>query len=155
MYLIPTGPALFRGFSNFSMQVRSQLWFPLPSYPTSYSFAVRHYKELYASYLRTAMDYALERTSREFWQSSIDVYGERWPQVSATFSAFAELMGAHAAREQRDEAVNAAAAANERSVQAEQRAESARCMLVEHEAERSANAVLASEIDFGKVVVRN
>ena len=83
------------------------------------------YKELYASYLRTTMDYALERPSREFWRTSIDVYGERWPQASATFTAFAELTGVAAAanertaraerraaeaEEQRQEAVNAAAA---------------------------------------------
>ena len=33
------------------------------------------------------LDHALERTGQEFAGAVIDVYGERWPQVSATLAA--------------------------------------------------------------------
>jgi hypothetical protein len=38
----------------------------------------------YRDHLRGALDHALERTGQEFGAAEIDVYGERWPQLSAT-----------------------------------------------------------------------
>ena len=45
--------------------------------------------ERYRTHLRVVLDHALERTGQEFAGAVIDVYGERWPQVSATLAALA------------------------------------------------------------------
>lgn len=101
-------------------------------------------QESYRSCLRNALDYALELRDREFWRSVIDVYGERWPQASATFSAFAKLLGTDV---QIQQPVNAAALANERARQAEERADAAEIRALD--AERRAAAVM---LDSARVV---
>lgn len=86
---------------------------PFALFPNKLFLCRPEYRDTYASYLRTAMDYALERTDLELLNTRIDVYGDRWHhdmhghslRDGSVLSVFQKLIGVGAAREQRQEAL--------------------------------------------------